>query len=203
MQKSLGRPLLWAACRHHIGEVILTCVWEVLCIEVSKSPDITLFDRLRTNFELLSYSDVTNLNKDLVDNSVESLDVVRIINDVLQSKTFAYRGDYIQFLHLVKVILTGDVTDFALHNIGAVSKARWMAKTIGASDIFLLTPKIKTELPKSAIATNQQLKQIQRFVKFVALVYCKWWIRCPVSEDAPVNDLDLIEALQKYPDSHS
>ena len=45
VQISLNKPLLWFACRHHIGEIILTHVWTSLKIEVSKSPSITLFER--------------------------------------------------------------------------------------------------------------------------------------------------------------
>ena len=37
IQIELGRELLWNAGRHHIGEVILTHVWDDLKIEVSKS----------------------------------------------------------------------------------------------------------------------------------------------------------------------
>lgn len=200
VQDILKRPLLWVACRHHIGEVILTSVWDALSIETAKSPEISLFERLRNSFNSLSYGDLTNINKELVDESEESKNVVRIIDDVMNSKTFAYRGDYTRFLKLVRVILTGNIDNFAFFNIGAISKARWMGKTIGAANIFLLSDKIKTELPKGSLATDHQLQQIQRFVQFVALVYCKWWVRCPLSASAPINDLDLITALENYPD---
>ena len=45
LQERLGRPLLWVACRHHVGEVLLTHVWDALRIEVSKAPDVTVFVR--------------------------------------------------------------------------------------------------------------------------------------------------------------
>ena len=45
LQNALSKPLLWFACRHHIGEIILTHVWAVLNIETSKSPEISLFQR--------------------------------------------------------------------------------------------------------------------------------------------------------------
>lgn len=51
VQKKLGRALLWSACRHHIGEVVLSHVFADLKIEASKSPDITLFKRFRDNFD--------------------------------------------------------------------------------------------------------------------------------------------------------
>ena len=47
IQRDLNHALLWSACRHHVGEVILTHVFEDLQIEVSKSPDVALFTRFR------------------------------------------------------------------------------------------------------------------------------------------------------------
>ena len=47
LQNKLGRPLLWFTCRKHIGEIILTHVWEFLKIETSRAPDIELFKRFR------------------------------------------------------------------------------------------------------------------------------------------------------------
>ena len=67
VQDILGRPLLRAACRHHIGELILTSVWDALSIEIAKSPDIPLFERLRCKFDSLSYSDFSDINQSLVD----------------------------------------------------------------------------------------------------------------------------------------
>ena len=43
IQNSLGKALLWSGCRHHVGGVILTQVFNDLRIEASKSPDITVF----------------------------------------------------------------------------------------------------------------------------------------------------------------
>ena len=40
-----GRPIIWSPCRHHIGEVVLTHIWNVLNIETPKSQDISLFER--------------------------------------------------------------------------------------------------------------------------------------------------------------
>ena len=45
LQERLGRPLLWLACRHHVGERVLHHVWEALAIEVSKSPEVVVFQR--------------------------------------------------------------------------------------------------------------------------------------------------------------
>ena len=45
LQDRLNRPLLWLACRHHVGEVVLTHVWEDLGVEGSKGPKVSIFVR--------------------------------------------------------------------------------------------------------------------------------------------------------------
>ena len=49
-QNIIKRPLLWIPCRHHIGEVVLTHVWNALEIEASKAPEIQLFKRMKTHY---------------------------------------------------------------------------------------------------------------------------------------------------------
>jgi len=43
IQEKLNKQLLWNACRHQIGEVLLSNLWKDLNIEVSKSPEINVF----------------------------------------------------------------------------------------------------------------------------------------------------------------
>ena len=45
LQDRLDRPLLWLACRHHVGEIVLAHVWEDLAVEASKGPNVTIFER--------------------------------------------------------------------------------------------------------------------------------------------------------------
>ena len=48
IQDKLQRAVLWSGCRHHIGEVLLSHVFADLKIEASRSPEITLFTKLRS-----------------------------------------------------------------------------------------------------------------------------------------------------------
>ena len=57
IQKALQRPLLWSGCRHHVGEVILTHIFNDLKIEASKSPEVSVFLRFRKNFGTLAHDD--------------------------------------------------------------------------------------------------------------------------------------------------
>ena len=147
LQQKLGRPLLWDACRHHMGEVILTWAWNALQVEVDKGPESSLFTRFRDNFNKLSYSDLTDLGRLKIEEELEPVknDVIQLIKNTLANKKFAYRGDYTQFMKLVLVVLTGDTDGFKFTRPGALSKARWMAKAIYSLDLFLLKDKINRE----------------------------------------------------------
>ena len=110
-----------------------------------------------------------------------SAEVVQLIRETLQKKEFGYRGDYTQFMKLVLVALTGDTTNFKFTQPGAISKARWMAKDNYAISMFLMKDKTANELGRDAvIMTKKQVALLERFVKFICLVYAKWWIRCPL-----------------------
>lgn len=54
IQEKLGRALLLSPCRHYIGEVVLNHVFTDLKIEVSQSPEVAIFSRLKKNYSLLS-----------------------------------------------------------------------------------------------------------------------------------------------------
>ena len=203
IQEDLDRQLLWIACRHHVGEIILTWVWNGLKIEISKSPEITLFQRFRDQYDSLSHGDLTNLNFLHVEDELQDdkTKCIQLIKKVLSDKTFAYRGDYTVFLKVTLVLLTGDLTNFKIPRPGAVHKARWMMKGIISQVMYLMMPKIQSELPKNSILTAKQADDLKRFVKFICLVYVPWWVTCPLPADSPINDLTLLKTIRKYPDT--
>ena len=61
LQKDLQHHLFWFACRHHVGEVVLTHIWDALKIEVSRSPEITIFERFKAAWQSLPVEDTTDL----------------------------------------------------------------------------------------------------------------------------------------------
>ena len=122
------------------------------------------------------------------------------IKSLQRSCLHNHRGDYTYFMKLTYVLLTGDTEGFRFQPVGAVSDARWMAKTNVASMIVLLRKKIVKELPKNCVVTAAQLKLIIRFVKFAALIYAEWWIRCPLPAERPLMDISIIKAVTAYSD---
>ena len=177
MQQKLGRPLLWNACCHHVGELILTWSWNFLEIEAPKGPEISVFQWYLEHFHKLSYSDLSDLYIPEIADELQPAkeEVVQLIKETLANKKFEYRGEYTTFMKYVYVYLTGDTTNFKFAEPGALSRARFMGKLLYAIPMVLMKDKISSEVGKEAvIMTVRQVELLERFVTFVCLVYAKY-----------------------------
>ena len=193
IQNSLGKALLWSGCRHHVGEVILTQVFKDLRIQASKSPDITVFMRFRSNFNLVPQNSNQPLAPlDLSEFSETKQTLLQQFKDdaenVLRSKVDLVRDDYREFTELCMFFL-GFQTSITFKQPGALHKARWMAKLIYSIKISLMQDHIQ-QLPQGTITTKHQLPKIREFVTFATTVYSPWWLTCSIAVDAPWNDLN-------------
>lgn len=202
IQQQLDRALLWSACQHHIGEIIVSHVFEDLNIESSKSPEITVFTRLRKSWNRLPHDGDQGLSHlDLQSFSVEARPLIQEwIDEVLElarTQLEYRRDDYKEMMSLCVAYLSSDTVNFSFKQPGAIHKARWMAKIIYAVKIVLLERQI-SELPKGTITTSSQIQKLKRFVTFISLVYCQWWFCCTVAIDAPWNSLTLYHKILKY-----
>ena len=131
IQESLQRALLWSGCRHHIGEVILTHIFKDLGVEVSKSPEITVFSQFRKNFDLLPHNDdqvLSPLNSTSFSEEVQVM-IKQWVDDLLhllRSELNLKRDDYREFVELCLVFI-GEEDTVKFKQPGAIHKARWMA----------------------------------------------------------------------------
>ena len=198
IQAMLGRPLLWLACRHHVGERILVHAWDAIQIEQSKSPDISLFVRLKDNFENLQYNNMENLNYPLIPDGLAErrMVIITLCQDALK-KEFS-RGDYKELITLTLIYLQSKPETFkSFQRPGACHKARWMAKIIYSFKIVLLGNEISA-LPRGTIVGSGQLRKLEQFLQFVVFCYVPWWILAPVASAAPKADLDLIANVNMF-----
>lgn len=115
------------------------------------------------------------------------------------SQPFA-RGDYKELVELCLLLVTkgSEPVNFKMFYPGALHRSRWMAKLLYSIKIVVLSGQIKELFPKAEILTNSQISKLERFVVFTVCVYVQWWIVCPVPASAPVNDLILVENLDKF-----
>ena len=199
-QELLKRELLWFACRHHIGEVLLKHVWHALKVEVAKKLEVTVFERFKENFDKLTHSDMSGLDFPLIDEQLADMknEITGLCKMLLKQKST--RGNYKELVTLVLLYLSDDKGEnFGSFNRPvACHKARWMAKLLYAIKMVLLATKIREELPKGAVFASQQLKKLNRFVQFAIFCYFPWWTTAPVSSSAPSNDLLLLKSLYGY-----
>ena len=206
IQMRLGRALLWSGCRHHVGEVILTHVFEDLQIETSKSPEVVLFARLRKNFQLLKTHRSATERLSRFDDNVFSenakpfIDICREqFRQIYSSQLSFHRDDFKEFADLCLLFLDGEVEGdkVTFKRPGALHKARWMAKLIYSIKICLFEQQI-AKLPRNTITTERQVTKVRDFVNFVTLVYSSWWMTCSSVTDAPRNDLKLYKSFLQY-----
>ena len=148
IQQRLGKALLWSGCRYHIGEVMVSHVFEYLKIENSRSPDVILFSKFRKNFSLigktfkkssLSRFDSTKFYSQESKTFLSSCssEVLRVTQAELKLRC----DDYKEFIYLCTLFLdTEDTEDSVItfNRPGALHKARWMAKLIYSIKICLL-----------------------------------------------------------------
>lgn len=201
IQEKLKRALLWSSCRHHIGEVLLSHVFNKLKIEISQSPDVTLFKRLRSNWHLLPHSSEQASIFQPSSFSKEAQELLAMLRDetiACAASTKEYvRDDYKECVELSLLFLNASVGVVQFRCPGAMHKARWMSTIIYSLKIAL-AEKSLDQLPAGTIVSLHQMRKIRDFVIFITHVYCKWWLMCKDTADAPWNDLQLFKNLLQY-----
>jgi hypothetical protein len=99
------------------------------------------------------------------------------------------RDDYREFAELC-LLAIGEPLDHHFKKPGPTHHARWMGKIIYTVKMFLFRHQL--DLPKE---TTDCLRHL---TLFYVLVYAKAWLTAPNAADAPVNDLQLFNQLQRY-----
>jgi hypothetical protein len=190
LETLIGRNLLWMACRHHMFEVLLADAFGVCFGGPSTGPDILLFKCFREKWGKLNHRELQQRQSPLiqVDASLKLF-----IAEHLKKKHA--RDDYRECLTLAG-LMVGLHLDGTLRKPGAFHRARWMAKAIYSMKIELLFSGNKSVIELTA----RELQGIQRFNRFVVCVYIRSWFTSNSVEDAPVNDMLLIQRLREYDD---
>ncbi|KAJ8369049.1 hypothetical protein SKAU_G00090770 [Synaphobranchus kaupii] len=183
IQLSLGRPLLWSGCRHHIGEVLLSHIFTDLKNLVPHEYSGPLSCYIPGDAEPPFLG---KLHAELTVCAAGVLDYKR--------------GDYREFVQLCLVYLGAAgaaQTPVTFQRPGALHKARWMAKLLYTLKLALMEQHIVL-LPQGTITTRQQVLKIRAFANFITHIYATWWLTCDTAVDAAWNDLTLYHHLYAY-----
>lgn len=201
VQSSIGRPLLWNACRKHIGEIHIGHAWDILGVEVSSGPEISIFNRFKNNFhhiplematlQLFDIDSIPSEHKEFF--SSQTKVVVSTLNYV-KDKGVYLRGDYQELLNLVLMYLgETPASKSIIHKPGATHKARWLMKLLHSLKIVILEDSLPTD-----ILRRGQIEKVQRFVKFFVFCYVPWWFTCPIGTSAARNDLQFYNIVCEF-----
>ena len=182
---------LHLACRHHILELVLTCVFSE-CVSSSSGPNVAIFKRFQqfwTSVDKESYE--TGHNHEEVAKSIKE-DKDEIIGFATsQLERNQPRDDYREFLELV-IIFLGGISPRGVKFMapGAVHHARWMAKAVYTLKIWMLRGQFKLN--------KREEQGLRAICIFVSSVYVKAWFTAPLAVSAPNSDLCFLQRLVRY-----
>jgi len=196
LEAKLGRNLLYLACRHHILELVLACVFTT-SMGPTSGPDVQIFKRFQKHWE---YIDQSNFKPAVVaddtHNSIADVKDEAIDFAMKQLQTFQPRDDYRELLELV-IIFLGGTPQRGIHFMapGAIHHARWMAKALYVLKIYLFRDQFRLNAYEN--------RGIRDVCVFIVRLYVKAWFTAPDAISAPRNDLDFLRNLKAYEDINS
>ena len=185
-------PIFWTACRHHIYELHIKKVTEVVTGQ-TKDPGVDLYRRLKAEWHSLAidYDNLVLFDYNGVPEwmAEEAKAVLKWGVEHLDKGTWP-REDYREFLMLVVVSLGGKISSFRFRLPGPDHHARWMSKGIYVIKIYLLSNVFKL--------SEVELSNIRRIFIFTLVIYAKAWFTTPLSTSAPRNDLSFHYNVLRY-----
>ena len=137
LQQSLKRKLLWIPCRHHICEVVLSHVWDVLNNEPSKAPTILIFKKLQENWCKIDGIDMSILYQAI---NIAPEGIMEFYQYSLN--VYFLREYYLELVQLCLMYLDSKSNRFSFRKPAGIIRARWMSKVIYSLKIVLLSTQI-------------------------------------------------------------
>lgn len=185
LEQKIKKNLVGLPCRHHIFELIIAAVFNVL-MGPSTGPNIKLFQRFSekwVNLNKLEYedgmSDVTVVEK----MCLVKEDILNFIRQQLHD--VQPRDDYREMLILSMLFLGAKPEGgVVIWKPGAYHRARWMAKIIYCLKIYLFRSQFNL--------TEREIKGLRDFNLFIVSCYLKAWFTAPSPSASPRNDLQLL-----------
>lgn len=191
LEKKLNKNLLHLACRHHILELVLGCVFKE-CMGPTSGPDVLLFKRFQKVWSTLDHTVYITVGDDQVlRNAVVGIqaEIIAFAAEHLQEKQ--PRDDYRELLELT-IIFLGGTPSRGVHFLapGAIHHARWMAKALYAFKIYMFSTQFKL--------TKREKKGLGNVCLFLVRCYVTAWYDATSAVSAPLNDLALLRNLSRF-----
>lgn len=194
LQATLGKQLLWMACRHHVLELLLTAAYNEL-FGATSGPEVALFKKLQDVWQELNLTDI--ILPDIPPNLEEqSTEILTFVETRLSDPSSLPRCDYKELLELTKLFLGGSISrkngyKYRLQTPGAFHHARWMAKAIYILKMCLLQHQLSN-------IHHTKKKKLTKMALFIVFVYLKPWFTAHSLTSAATTDLQLFQSLVDY-----
>ena len=123
-------------------------------------------------------------------------ETVSFLQTLISSPSFLKgfgRGDYMELIQLT-LFVSGATDNIKLSRPAADHHARWMSKAIYAAKL-IVDNNIR---PDNTKLDQTTLDKLQRFCKFVSLLYVQYFLTCNFATEAVGNDRSLFRKLQRY-----
>ncbi|KAG7166611.1 hypothetical protein Hamer_G013621 [Homarus americanus] len=190
LEALLEKQLLRLGCRHHVMELVVRAAASNIFGKTS-APTDPLFQTLKKRWSQLDHSQYLRLDiANLPESDWLSHLRHRTVSYLLTVTEWA-REDYREAAELTLLVL-GVNPPRGTHFLrpGACHHVRWMAKIIYYLKIYMFSHQLEL--------SSDLCVKLQRMAIFVSLLYTPAWLKSPVAEDAPVNDLQLHHELLRY-----
>lgn len=190
LEAMLEKQLLRLGCRHHVMELIVGAAASSIFGKTT-APSDPLFQSLKKRWAELDHSQYLRLDiRDLPEHDWLSHLRERTVSYLLNVTEWA-REDYREAAELTLLVLGVEPPRGAhFRRPGACHHARWMAKILYYIKLYMFSQQLEL--------SDDLCVKLQRMVTFVSLLYTSAWLKSPVAEDAPVNDLQLHHELLRY-----
>ena len=195
LQDLLGRQILWLACRHHIGELIVKAAFHTI-FGKTKSPVEPICALLKDSWNSLNTQDILLPAIPVCyDDEVQTL--LSFVTSRLHPTNLEFlpRDDYKELLELALLFLGGSIDrkkgwEYHLQRPGADHHARWMSKCIYVLKICLVRHQLKLHYTMK--------KKVEKMSLFIIFPYLQYWFTTPSLTSAASNDLLLYKSLLKF-----
>lgn len=189
IEQKMKKDLLWLACRHHMIEIILQAVFELL-FGTSYGPDVGIFKRFENQWNFIDKSNFLTFSSDPA--LSERISVDETIEFLLkQMQLFQPIDDYKELLQLTLVLIFYEPPhNFTFKRSVGLHPARWMAKLIYSMKTWMFRNQFEL--------TEKENTALKEICVYGVRVYVKAWVTAPAASSAPRNDLELMKNIFEY-----
>lgn len=206
-ERLINRSVLRVMCRHHIYELMIKSVYH--CLFTTETPNNVFYNLLKQKWSSLRDADFpirkfteysfigdASLNSHRLFEEMKNTALTELR---AHSRNKFIRDDYREVTRLA-LMFFGEELNITKRNqvkfrtIINPSNARFMATIIQGIECYLF----RRSLDWNTAELQQMKYNIMRFSAFASLIYIRYWNRSSVLFDAPVNDLKLLQDLQRY-----